>query len=58
MITAAAPAFSPIRASVTGVLRQRVTARPAAAATCGYAAKVTIYNCRIRVIEALQKVAL
>ena len=46
MITAAAPAFSPIQASVTSVPGQRGTARSAATATCGYAIKVTIYNCR------------
>jgi hypothetical protein len=47
MITAAAPALSPVQASVTSMPGQRGTARSAATATCGYATKVTIYNCRI-----------
>ena len=50
-------AFSSVRASVASVLRQRVTARQPAAATRGYAAKVTTYNCRImarsRIVTAL-----
>jgi hypothetical protein len=46
MITAAAPALSPVQASVTSMPGQRGTARSAATATCGYATKVTIYNCR------------
>ena len=46
MLTAATPASSPVQASVTSVPGQRDTARSAATATCGYATKVTIYNCR------------
>jgi hypothetical protein len=50
MITAAAPAFLNLRLSVTSVTGQaRRTACATTAVTCGYAAKVTIYNCRIRV---------
>jgi hypothetical protein len=48
MITAAAPAFLNLRLSVTSVTGQaRRTACATTAVTCGYAAKVTIYNCRI-----------
>ena len=47
MITAAASAFPYLRPSVTSVPAARRGAHGAAAVTCGYTAKVTIYNCRI-----------
>jgi len=45
MITAAAPAFSPVRASVTSAFEPSTGVKssdPAATATCEHAAKVTI----------------
>ena len=47
MITAAAPAFLRLRPSVTSVSGRRdVPPAQRRLVTCGYAAKVTIYNCR------------
>ncbi len=46
MITAAASAFPYLRPSVTSVPAARRGAHGAAAVTCGYTTKVTIYNCR------------
>jgi len=46
MITAAASAFPYLRLSFTSVPATRRGAHGATAVTCGYTAKVTIYNCR------------
>jgi type I restriction enzyme M protein len=56
MITAAASVCPYLRPSVTSVPATRRGAHGATTVTCGYAAKVTIYNCRISLLRSVNAI--